>query len=70
MSELKILVATVPDRDEPVTEIWCGSELWAELRAENGRQIIEIYPRSDDDRWSFDLDLLLDALRQASTRIG
>ena len=70
VSELKIIVATVPDRDEPVTEIWSGSELWAELRAETGRRMIEIYPRSDGDRWSFDLDLLLDALQKASTRIG
>jgi len=65
----EIVIATVPDRDEAVAEIWSENSLFAELRHENGSYIFEIYPRQDGNPWIFGYDELLQMLSTAKTKL-
>lgn len=50
---LRIQVASVPDRDDLVVEIWLGSEQVAELRNEAGIPQIQVYPSRHAAWWDF-----------------
>ena len=43
MTTLTIQIASVPDRDSLVAELWSGSTQVAELSRENGPLIVQIY---------------------------
>lgn len=67
---LTVELASVPDREELVAEIWDGSDMVAEIRRDReGRGIIEVYPRHDASTWTFDIDDLISALVKAKRRV-
>lgn len=64
-------VASVPDRETVVAEIWFGDTMVAEVvgnEASNFR--IEIYPNPNGAPWSFDLEAFADALKLAKERLS
>jgi hypothetical protein len=66
-----IEIASVPDRDEVVAEVWHGDAMVAEVRrAARGVLNIDIYPQDSGNPWSFDLQSWLDALGEAQRRLG
>jgi hypothetical protein len=66
-----IEIASVPDRDDLVAEIWWGDAMVAELhRGASGATQIEIYPTQSRDSWSFDLASWLAALAEAQRKLG
>lgn len=66
-----IEIASVPDRDDVVAEIWWGDAMVAELhRRTTGGVEIEIYVADSHDPWSFDLASWLAVLAEAQRRLG
>lgn len=64
-------IASVPDRDDLVAEIWQQDEMVAEIqRAPDGRFLLELYPCRNQKPWSFDLQDWMTALSEAQTRLG
>lgn len=64
-------VASSPDRDELVAEIWWNDQMVAEVRcAGDGRQFVDLYPSPSGTPWSFVVDEWLDAVKEAKYRLG
>jgi len=40
---MTITIASVPDREKLVAELWYGEELWGEISQETGELLLEIY---------------------------
>lgn len=68
MSHLTIEVASVPDRDELVAELWQGSEQVAELSNESGRLVLQVYPPKTG-AWEFELSRFEEALAELRRRL-
>jgi hypothetical protein len=67
---LVVEIASVPDRDEVVAEIWHNNEMVAEVqRTTSGGFRLEIYPTESGEPWSFDLEDWLSALSEAQRRL-
>lgn len=72
MNDIKIdiNVASVPDRDDVVAEIWVNGAMFAELRVEHNEIFTEIYPRSSKEPWVLPSGLLLKTLSEAQSRLS
>jgi hypothetical protein len=69
-SGFKVEVASVPDREDVVAEVWFFDDLFAELRRENGVVRIQIYGLAKGGAWDFDDRELQTALEQARKKLG
>jgi hypothetical protein len=57
MKQLTMQIASVPDRENVVSEIWFENDQVAEISSEvPGKFVIEIYASPEGGGWSFDLD--------------
>ncbi len=71
MMSLTIEIASVPDRDDVVAEIWQDNNMVAEMRrAIDGRFTLEIYANQGHNSWVFDLQEWLAALAEARKRLA
>lgn len=70
MSQISITIASVPDREDPVAELWYGDEMWGEVRHERGNFQLELYPRPNGGSWNFDLQRVLDTFQDARARLS
>lgn len=65
-----IEVASSPDRDELVAEIWWNDQMVAEVRRTgDGRRFVDLYPSPSGTPWSFVVDEWLDAIKEAKNRL-
>lgn len=68
---LTIELASVPDRDDLIAEIWHEDEMVAEIqRVPDGRFVLELYPSPNQKPWSFDLEDWMTALAEAQRCLG
>jgi|JI102314A1RNA_FD_contig_21_16220032_length_331_multi_3_in_0_out_0_1 hypothetical protein len=65
----EIILASVPDRDDLVAEIWRGDSQFAEVRREEERFFVELYPNPKDLAWIFEHSELIEALNAAERRL-
>ena len=70
MAQLTVNIASPPDRENLVAEIWYGHAQFAELSAEAGILRFEVYPNPSGRAWQFGFDDMLIALEQAKTRLA
>ena len=63
--DMEIVVASLPDREDLVAELYCGGVQWAELNTENGSLTLEIYPPPDGGPWILDYSAAMDVLSRA-----
>jgi hypothetical protein len=70
MSEaITVDIASPPDREYLVAELFSENEQWAEVNQESGSLTVELYPRRDGQPWSLGFEETLMALRQAQQRL-
>lgn len=66
--DLDLTITSPPDRERLVAEIWIERieriQL-AEVNMEEGKPIVEIYPRPDNAAWTIDARQLVDVLNRA-----
>ncbi len=67
--QLTSTIASVPDRDEGVVELWCGSEQWGEIAQEGDDLRLEIYPNPTGKPWAFEFDEVVEFLKRARCRL-
>jgi hypothetical protein len=62
-------VASPPDRNKLVVELWWGNEQWAEINQESGSLEIELYPRKTGEPWRFPLLEVIEAVQMAGPHL-
>ncbi len=62
---LTYTIASVPDRDYLVAELWYDDIMWGEIAQEGGRVTLEIYADPSGQPWSFDLAEVEELLAKA-----
>jgi hypothetical protein len=66
MKSLTLQIASLPDRENTVSEIWFGNDQVAEVSNEgDGTALIEIFPAPTGGVWSFDLNAFQEILAEA-----
>ncbi|MFT0137362.1 hypothetical protein ACEK07_04865 [Alcanivoracaceae bacterium MT1] len=64
-------IASSPDRDDLVTEIWWKKQMVAEVRrSPDGHFYIDLYPSPSHIPWSFSLEDWLMAIGDAKKQLG
>ncbi len=66
---MEVDIASPPDREKLIAEIFYDHEQWAEIHQETGNLTLEIYPRRDGKPWEFSFEEALAALRHAQRRL-
>jgi hypothetical protein len=66
---LVVQVASSPDRDAVVAEIWWNDQMVAEARRASDGVRIDLYASPSRIPWSFKLTEWLDALKDAESRL-
>lgn len=66
---MEIELISPADREHLVASVTWQNEEWAEIIAEGGTVVLELYPRSGADAWSFDFDDAIEVLAQAKSRL-
>ena len=62
-------IASPPDREKLVAELFFGSEQWAEIHQEYGPLTLQLYPRRDGEPWEFAYDEAVSMLQRAARRL-
>jgi hypothetical protein len=69
-TRLTITLASPPDRNKLVAELWVGDSQLAEVSRENGAPILEIYPNPAGGPWRIKLEDLKVSLNQAEKSLS
>jgi len=69
MNYLSVSIASVPDRENVVAELWYQDQLWGELSYENNEFKLEIYPSSKGDAWNFNYEKVLQSIINAKEKL-
>jgi hypothetical protein len=69
MINYKISIASPPDREGLVAEIFFSNIQWAEISQENAVMEVEFYPRADGKFWRIPLGSAQEALELARQRL-
>lgn len=67
--QLSIAVASVPDRDELVAELWSGDTQVAELSREQGRFVLELFRPPTGEGWALPYERFSQALQEMRRRL-
>lgn len=68
--KLSITIASVPDREEVVAELWCGHQQWGEISQETETLKLELYSkRKNNGVWEFDFEEALNLMNTAKRRL-
>ena len=68
-TDFRMVIASPPDRERLVAEIWVGNEHLAEINQESEACIVELYPRRSGEPWQLAHDNLLMALTAARLQL-
>lgn len=69
MKPLIITLASLPDCEQLVAELWYNNELWGELSQETGELELAIYPKPDGHPWQLRTDEVIQALQEAREKL-
>jgi hypothetical protein len=67
---LTIEIASVPDRDQLVAEIWAGQDQFAELRHEGGSLVLQVFAPPNGGAWDLAFEQVMSALATAKERLA
>ena len=68
-NKMRMDIASPPDREKLVAELFFGSEQWAEIHQEYGHLTLQLFPRRDGQSWEFSFDEAVSMLQRASRRL-
>ena len=69
MDKFRITVASLPDRERLVAEIFFQGIQWAEISQETDELIIQFYSQPEEEAWEFHYSEALDALERAKNKL-
>jgi hypothetical protein len=67
--KMSVDIASPPDREKLVAEVFYNHAKWAEISRQSGRLTLELYPRQDGKPWSFGYDEAIKTLVCARKRL-
>lgn len=67
--EWRISIASPPDREKPVAEIFYANIQWAELNQEGLELSLEIYPQPDGRPWRVSYAEVVEILQEARRQL-
>ena len=62
-------IASPPDREKLVAELFYGLEQWAEIHQEYGHLTLQLFPKGDGQPWEFSFDEAVGMLQRGSRRL-
>lgn len=65
MKGFEIIIASLPDREKVVAEIYYDNIQWVEISQETGELLIQFYPHPKQEYWEFQFDEAMEALQEA-----
>ncbi len=65
MSKFRITVASLPDRENLVSEILYDGVQWAEISQETGKLVVQFYTHPRQEYWEFSCEEAIEALTTA-----
>lgn len=68
-STLTLQLASPPDREHLVAEIWLGNNQVAEISQESSEPVLEIYPNPEGGAWLLPLASFVAAVQQATQHL-
>jgi hypothetical protein len=68
-SRMSVDIASPPDREKLVAELFYDREQWAEINQDSGTLRLELYPRRDGKPWDLPFDEALAVLQTAKERL-
>lgn len=69
MQKFRITIASLPDREEVVAEVFYDNVQWAEISQESDELLIQFYPHPRKEYWEFPAEEALQALQQAKDKL-
>ncbi len=66
---MTITVASVPDREGLVAELWYGDEQWGEIFQEGDELRLALYPNPNHSFWNFDSGDAANAIQTAKKKL-
>ena len=70
MTNIEILIGSVPDREKLVAMLFYGSVQWAEISQDRGELILELYEHPTGQSWNLKFDEVIQALLEAKARLA
>ena len=68
--ELTVEIASVPDREDVVAEVWAGTQQFAEIRRDGDSFVVQVFAPPDNSVWEFSFEQLLNSLKHARERLA
>ena len=65
MNGFEITIASLPDRERVVAEIYYDNFQWVEISQETNELLIQFYSHPKQDHWEFQLDEAVTVLQEA-----
>ncbi len=65
--DFRIVIASLPDREKCVCEIYYKKNQWAEISQEDKEIFIQFYAHPTESYWEFPIDIALDVLQKAKS---
>ena len=69
MSKFQIIIASLPDRERVVAEIYYNNMHWAEISQEGKEPLIQFYPHPHEKWWEFSYAEAIQVLEQAKNKL-
>jgi hypothetical protein len=66
---MTITIASVPDREKLVAELWYDQELWGEISQETGELLLEVYLNPSRNSHQLKCKELILAIQQAEDKL-
>lgn len=69
MRNFEIVIASLPDREKVVAEIYCDNIQWAEISQETGDLIVQFYTHPLKKYWEFSLEKAIEVLEKSKKKL-
>lgn len=69
--DFRIVIADMPDKEEPVAEVHYKNEFWVDLSYEDHKDfIVQFYNKNDGNYWEFSYDEAMEVLQEAKEQLA
>jgi len=69
MKGFEIIIASLPDREKVVAEIYYNNVQWLEISQETDKLLIQFYPHPRQEYWEFQFDEAMATLQEAKKNL-
>jgi hypothetical protein len=69
MEKFRITVASLPDRERPVAEIYYDNMYWVQVSQETDDLSIQFYSHPKNKCWEFEFDKAIEVLKRAEREL-